>query len=307
VQFPSVAGAISIAMNKTTANGVALGKTNTNFNDAQLCLIFSGAATDWSDSRLSGAFTLASGDSVSGPISVEYRSDGSGTTFAFSNHMSASCSATETASAHFVTSQTFWSSTSTSSTVMGVYFPGGLPSTWAGASGNPGVAAAIAATSGSIGYVETANAKVAALNYALVDSQDPEANFGSTKFVVSNSGTGANLLYNTVITGADATTGRPTTAQLSPLPSTSCIALVDPTSYATPSSGYPIMAVSYLLGNSEGNSTDLANTQALLGAPYNSTITGSRSLTQFGVNTGLELLNTGTSITPTIVSGCLVN
>jgi phosphate transport system substrate-binding protein len=308
VQFPSVAGAISIAMNKTTANGVALGKTNTNFNDAQLCLIFSGAATDWSDSRLSGAFTLASGDSVSGPINVVYRSDGSGTSFAFSNHMSAACSATESASAHFVTSQTFWSTTNTSTTIMGVYFPTALPANWSGASGNPAVAMAIASNPGSIGYVETANTKAAALNYALIDSQDPEANFGGTKFVVTN-GTGGNLLYNTVITGADGTTGRPTTAAISvsPAPTTQCIALVDPNSYATVSSGYPIIAVSYLLGNSNGNGTDLANTQALLSAPYNATITGSRSLTQFGVNTGLELLNTGTAITPTIVSGCLVN
>jgi phosphate transport system substrate-binding protein len=82
---------------------------------------------------------------------------------------------------------------------------------------------------------------------------------------------------------------------------------VDPDSYAAPSSGYPIIAVSYLLGNSNGNGSDLAHTQGLLSAPYNSAITASRFLTQFGVGKGLELLNAGTSITTNIISACLVN
>lgn len=304
VQFPSVAGAISIGMNKTTALGVALSNANTNFTDAQVCLIFSGQATDWSDSRLATAFTLGSGDSVSGAIAVQYRSDGSGTSFGFSNHLSDVCGGT--ASAHFVTSQTFYSSTAPSSSVVGLFLPI-LPSNWTGSSGNPAVASAILATAGSIGYVETANSKAAGVKFAKVNGQDPEANFGGTKFVVSSSGTGANLVFNEVINGADATTGRPVLSAISPVPATSCIALVDPDAYADPSTGYPIMAVSYLLGNAKGNGTDLANTQSLLGAPYNSAITGSRSLTQFGTNTGLELLNTGTSITTSTVSACLVN
>jgi phosphate transport system substrate-binding protein len=308
VQFPSVAGAISLAMNLKSANGVVMNKGNTNFSDAQVCLIFSGQATDWSDSRLATAFSLASGDSVSGAINVQYRSDGSGTSFAFSNYLSNICAGT--ASTHFVTSQTFWANTAatpTPTTIDGLYFPSGLPTNWTGSSGNPAVASAIALTSNSIGYVETANTEAANLSYALVDSEDPEANFGGTKFVVSNSGTGANLLYNTVINGANATTGRPVLQPLSTTPPTSCIALVDPSSYAKPATGYPIMAVSYLLGNTNGNGSDLAATQGLLSAPYNTAVTNSRSLTLFGVNKGLELLNAGTSITPAIVSACLVN
>jgi phosphate transport system substrate-binding protein len=306
VQFPSVAGAISISLNLKSADGVTMNKSNTKFNDAQVCLIFSGAATNWNDSRLAGAFTLASGDSVSGLINVQYRSDGSGTSFAFSNYLSKACASTATASAHFVTSQNFYSATSPSTSVVGLFEPT-LPSNWTGSSGNPAVASAIATTTNSIGYVETANTEAANLSYALIDGQDPEANFGGTKFVVSNSGTSANLVYNEVINGADPTTGRPVLQQISPLPATSCIALVDPDSYAEPTTGYPIMAVSYLLGNTNGNGSDLAATQGLLSAPYNTTVTSSHSLTLFGVNKGLELLNAGTSITPTIVSACLVN
>ncbi|GLQ45899.1 alkaline phosphatase L [Dyella lipolytica] len=292
-EFPAVAGAISIAMNKTTTKGFVLNDTNTNFSDSQLCLIFSGQATDWGDSRLVSAYTLQSGDTISGPIAVQYRSDGSGTTFSFMNHESTVCSGTP--AKHFVTNQAFTSA-------VALYLPT-LPSNWTGSSGNPAVTQAIKATAGSIGYAEMANSKALGIDFAKVNGQDPEANFGGTKFVVSSS----NLVYNEVINGADANTGVPVLAAISPAPTTQCIALVEPSSYANPSSGYPIMAVSYLLGNAQGNGTDLANTKALLGAPYNATITGSSSLTQFGTGTGLELLNTGTTITTTTISGCLVN
>lgn len=305
VQFPAVAGAIAIAMNLKSANGIVMNKSNTNFTDVQVCLIFSGQVTTWNDSRLASAFTLASGDSVSGAINVQYRSDGNGSTFAFSNHLSASCLGT--ASAHFITSQNFSLAGSPSVSVVGLFEPT-LPGNWTGSSGESAIAAAIVNTSSSIGYVETANAKAAGLNYALIDNQDPEANFGSTKFLVTNSGTMPNLVYNTVINGADATTGRPVLQQISPLPSTSCIALVTPDSYAQPSSGYPIVAISYLLGNSNGNGSDLANTQGLLSAPYNTAIVFSRALIGvFGVNTGYAFISAGTSITVPIVSACLVN
>lgn len=39
-------------------------------------------------------------------------------------------------------------------------------------------------------------------------------------------------------------------------------------SLTTSASSYPIVAVSYLLGSSQGNGTDLANTQGLLASPY---------------------------------------
>ena len=87
-------------------------------------------------------------------------------------------------------------------------------------------------------------------------------------------------------------------------PTTQCIALVQPDSYATqPTGQYPIVAISYLLGNAKGNGTDLAHTQLLLGAPYNSTVTG--SVTSIGANTGLAFLSS--PITSSQVSACLVN
>lgn len=303
VQFPAVAGAISIAMNETTALGVALGVTNTNFSDLQVCEIFSGTVTNWSDARLASAFTLGTGDSIpSGAINVQYRSDGSGTSFSFSNHLANAgqsslaneCSSITSAATHFVTNQAFASA-------VALYLPT-LPTNWTGSSGNPAVAAAVAATSGSIGYVETANSQAAGINFAEINGVSPAA-FGA-KVAISPS----NIVTNEYINGADPVTGLPVLTAISPAPSTQCIMLVTPSSYGLPAAGsYPIMAVSYLLGSSQGNgSGDLANVQSLLYAPYNSLVAGSKSLTTFGVGKGLATL-TGTGITSTTINNCVIN
>ena len=288
VQFPAVAGAISIALNKTTTKGVVLNSTNTNFTDAQLCSIFSGVVANWNDPSLASAFTLGSGDSIpAGTINVQYRSDGSGTTFSFSNHLSKVCSGT--ASQHFVTNQLFTS-------VVGLYKPT-IPSNWTGSSGNPAVAKAIGSTAGSIGYVETANSQAQGISFAKVNGFNPSS-FGAPVAISSS-----NIVINQVISGADATTGRPTLAAISPAPTTQCVMLVKPDSYATSTTSYPIVAISYLLGSSQGNGTDLANTRGVLASPY--TVNQS-SVTTMGTGKGLAFLS-GTGITSSTVSGCVIN
>jgi len=287
VQFPAVAGAISIALNKTTTTNMVLNSSNTNFTDAQLCAIFSGAVTDWSDTSLKSAFTVSDGSFPTGAINVQYRSDGSGTTFSFSNHLSKVCSGT--ASQHFVTNQAFTS-------VVGLYKPT-IPSNWTGSSGNPAVAKAVGSTAGSIGYVETANSQTQGINFAKVNGFDPSS-FGAPVAISSS-----NIVTNQVISGADATTGRPTLAAISPTPTTQCIMLVTPDSYATSTTSYPIVAISYLLGSSQGNGTDLANTRGVLASPY--TVNQS-SVTTMGTGKGLAFLS-GTGITSSTVSGCVTN
>jgi phosphate transport system substrate-binding protein len=299
VQFPAVAGAVAIGFNKTDDQGTRL--SSVNLSDAQICSVFSGQVTSWGDSTLASAFSLPSGHTISGAISVAFRSDGSGTTFAFSNHLSNVCSGT--ASKHFVTDQTF-------TNVVALF--GAVPSTWVGASGNAAVAAAIgntSATNGTIGYVEAANAVAASISFAKVNGRDPLADLGDPtthKLQIAST----DVVFNQVISGADPTTGAAVLAAISPVPTTSCVALVKPSSYATPapsSPGYPIVAVSYLLGNSNGNGRqDTAPTQRLLSAPYNTAITGSASLTKIGAGTGLVFLN-APSITAAQITACVVN
>ena len=181
-----------------------------------------------------------------------------------------------------------------------------IPANWTGSSGNAAVTTAIKAVSGNLGYVEGANAIAAGVNFALVNGLSPTANLGSAtthKVTVTNS---TDVVYNQVINGADATTGVALLTAISPAPTTQCVALVKPASYAVQAAGlYPIIAISYLLGNSNGNGADLANNQNLLGAPYNTTITGSTSLTTIGANTGLAFLTS--SFTTRQVSACLIN
>jgi phosphate transport system substrate-binding protein len=273
VEFPALAGAIAIAYNKVGVDAL-------NLTDAQLCLIFSGRITDWN--QISNA---------SGPINVVYRSDGSGTTFGFSNHLSAVCGGT--ASQHFVTDQVF-------TNVVAKYLSS-LPGNWVGKSGFPSVADTVvnyaANNDGTITYVEAGSAVEQGMNLATVNSMDPLNDFGYTPKPISST----SINYNYVISGADVTTGRPTMAAISGAPSTQCIALVDPSAYANPSSGYPIISVSYLLANSANNGVDASAVRNLMWAPYNSAIT--RSVVTIGAATGLSYLSTG--FTQTQVQGCV--
>jgi phosphate transport system substrate-binding protein len=313
VQFPAVAGAVAIAFNLKDSEGDQVTSSEVHFSDAQLCSIFAGTFTNWDDIRLASAFTLPTGDSMpSEPINVQYRSDGSGTTFGFSNHLANVCGEINSSygDTFFETSQVF-------NTVVAGFFPTGLPAgngtttpLWAGSSGNAAVANAVASTANSIGYVETANALATdpGLQFADVDGASPVTNFGSALEVPSTA-----VVFNEVISTTNATNG---TAQLEGIttpPSTSCIALVKPSLYAKagtlggllPSGGYPIVAISYLLGNAIGNGSDLTNTQNLLAFPY--TVTQS-NVTTIGPGTGLAFL-TPTGTTPAYgassIKGCL--
>lgn len=299
-QFPAVAGAVAIAFNLTDSLGNEVTSSEANFTDAQVCDIFSGDVTTWN--QVSSAFTLTDGGSIPNePIKVQFRSDGSGTTFSLSNHLANVCG---TINGHvFETNQAF-------SSVVANFEPT-LPSNWTGSSGNAAVAGAVASTADSIGYVETANALATSpgLQFADVNGKSPTANFGSPLTITS-----ADLVYNEVISSTNNTNGTAALSAISSAPSTQCIALVPPADYAipgsrggiVPSTSYPIVAVSYLLGNAQGNGTDLAATRGLLEAPYNSTITG--SVTTIGSGTGLAFLTLGSgAFTEADVGACLAN
>jgi phosphate transport system substrate-binding protein len=316
VQFPAVAGAIAIAFNLKDSEGNQVTSSEVRFTDAQLCSIFAGTVTNWDATTLASAFTLPPGDSIpSEPINVQYRLDGSGTTFGLSNHLANVCG--EIINTYFETSQAF-------ATVVANFFPTGLPAgngtttpLWTGASGDPSVANAVDSTANSIGYVDTGHALVTnpALQLAYVNGASPVTNFGAALLVPATA-----VVFNEVINTTNATNG---TAQLEAIsaiagvtpPTTSCIALVKPSLYARPgtlgglmaSGSYPIVAISYLLGNAIGNGSDLTNTQNLLAFPY--TVTQS-NVTTIGPGTGFAFL-TPTGSTPAYsassIKGCLTN
>jgi phosphate transport system substrate-binding protein len=138
-------GAVVIAYNLEGVDGIKL-------SDALLEKIFMGEITQWNDAAiaaLNGELSLPAKD-----ITVVYRSDGSGTTYIFSDYMSKISSN--------------WADQI--GTGKSLNWPVGM-----GAKGNPGVAGTISATDGAIGYIgseyafamkiQTANLKNSSGNY----------------------------------------------------------------------------------------------------------------------------------------------
>lgn len=287
VQFPAIAGSIALTFNKAGVDTLAL-------TDALVCKIFSGQIADWADAQLIDAGVPAG---VRGPINVVYHSDGNGTTFAFSNHLTAVCPGTGTV--HFTTDPLL-------TKVVSLYWPTGLhvPNNWIGVFGDQGVVNMVASTDGAIGYAATANVLNALAPIATLNGLDPAVDFPAApngKFNINSS----DVAYNTVISGVDATTGRPVTTYLAPASLTACIALVRPSAYANPSTGYPIVSISYLMANSNGNGVDAVNVSLLLGAPYNSAIIGNTNLHTIGAGTGLAFL--GAPFSQPQFAACIVN
>ena len=143
-QFPTVIGGVVPVVNVSGLNAGQLvldGKT--------LADIFQGKLTKWNDPEIKKR-----NPSVNLPaqaIAVVHRSDGSGTSFIFTNYLSKK--------------STDWAKQVGAAT--SVEWPTGI-----GAKGNEGVAANVGQTGGSIGYVEYAYAKQNHLNYVRMINKD---------------------------------------------------------------------------------------------------------------------------------------
>lgn len=146
ILVPTAGGAISVVYNLPGVSNLKLSRTT-------LPAVFAGQITNWNDAKIK-----ADNPGVNlpnQPIKFVVRADGSGTTFIFTNHLSA----------------------------INAYFKGRigantapkwtLPNVLKG-KGNPGVAALVARTSGSIGYVEYAYATQNNLKSALVQNKKGE-------------------------------------------------------------------------------------------------------------------------------------
>ena len=125
--------------------------------------IFLGQITHWNDPAIAALNPGANLPDV--PINVVHRSDGSGTTYIFSNYLSAVDPA--------------WASrVGTGKTL---HWPAGI-----GAKGNPGVAQTVAHTPFSIGYIERSYSKGPILNYAAIRNQAGNYTTPSTASVAAD-------------------------------------------------------------------------------------------------------------------------
>jgi phosphate transport system substrate-binding protein len=144
IQFPTVMGGIVPVVNLDGINSGDL-----TIDGPTLAKIFLGEIKTWDDPAIKKLNPQAKLPSQA--IAIVHRSDGSGTTFIFTNYLSK------------VSPK--WQSKVGSNT--SVEWPGGI-----GAKGNEGVANNVVQTKGSIGYVETAYAKQNKLTTAKMINKD---------------------------------------------------------------------------------------------------------------------------------------
>ncbi len=131
VQIPTVMGGVTIVVNLP---GIESGKLK--LDGLTAANIFRGAITKWNDPAIA---KLNPGVSLPNlPITVSHRSDGSGTTFAFTNYLAKQ-------------SMAFKREVGAGTTV-------NWPSNAVGGKGNPGVAANVQKIKGAVGYVDIADA-----------------------------------------------------------------------------------------------------------------------------------------------------
>lgn len=256
VQFPAVAAAITIIYNNAD---VPTSGPRRNLAVAQVCSIFNGTINNWN--QLDAALPAK-------PIRIAYRSDGSGTTFSFANFLAANCPGSG-----YRAVETFTGASA-------VISP--LPAGAIGASGNPGVANAVAANDGAIGYAELGDSLLRAptLRYFTVKGFDPATLTAPT----------VSIVYDQGINGVDAS-GRPQLQAITPVGPAGCIALANPSSYAVQASGYPIVGISYLLAYNEGNRL-VAALRRLIKAPYTGSV--ENATTTVGAGTGYAFLPNAT-------------
>jgi ABC-type phosphate transport system substrate-binding protein len=132
IQLPSMGVGVGIpVVNKklTTNGGITL-------TDADLCGIFSGKFTNWSQ-------TSAAKKLTAGTITVVYRSDGSGTSFLLLNHLAAVCTTSNSNFTLPITPSTTFTSVFTSHSQS-------VPSTFVGESGSSGVAGYLSGLDGTV-------------------------------------------------------------------------------------------------------------------------------------------------------------
>jgi phosphate transport system substrate-binding protein len=144
VQVPTVMGGVTIVMN---VPGIESGKLK--LDGATAADMFRGAITKWNDSAIA---RLNPGVKLPDlAVTVAHRSDGSGTTYAFSHYLAKQ-------------SMAFKRDVGAGNTV-------NWPANGVGGKGNPGVAANVQKIAGAIGYVDIADAMKNKMNFVALKNK----------------------------------------------------------------------------------------------------------------------------------------
>lgn len=237
VQVPSLAGSIALPNH-------AASLADLDLTTEQVCRIFSARITNWSGIPGSGS---------SSSIRVVYRSDTSGTTFAYTSWLASQCNNRFGIPAgYFTPNQSY---------VAAVPAAAGVPPVYAassGQSGNGNVVANVIANANSVGYADYPEVDAQGAEFALVNGRDP----GNLPARVSLPA--SSLLTRRVLNANNVP------VVLSDPPSVTvgnCLRLINPS--AVPSGvTYPILAYTYLNAYYDGNAGRAAAIRRLLNYFY---------------------------------------
>jgi phosphate transport system substrate-binding protein len=250
-EFPAIGGPIVYGYRTEDFKKLEKKKQTIQFSEWTYCAIANGTVTDWNDPAITadnGGVSVTNG--ASKPITFYYRSDGSGTSYIFQNHLSAVCGSSwlppyskkpyqsnkRNAAWTFGTSQSWLGKTT---------------GNFVGESGNPGVLAAVQAQADGLGYLEGAYARSATaplISQAWL--QNSQGKFIDPT-VAKNIAVALSQVRLPQVTFGGGSDGIPLASSRK-----SCIYYIDPKHFANPpeKNAYPMVGVSYLLmfGNSNG-------------------------------------------------------
>lgn len=251
IVIPATAGPVAVAYRydglrqKVSATSTRTVAATLRLNGAVLCDIYSGTITRWNDPKIRALNPLIT-NLTSSTIILNGRSDGSGTTFIFASYLGKSATAAQKNcgyESNFTSNQsTAFSATAGTfkpvNTAPGTFFNAMRTAKGAraiiGGDGNAGVAANIAATNRSIGYVELSFAAATGLKTAALETKSKftsGANRGKFNYVLPSS-TSATAALSAAVATEDPI--NPSTSYVQPV-------------FAAGTSSYPIVGYSWLL------------------------------------------------------------
>ena len=242
--------------------------SNIKLSQWTYCAIANGTVHDWND----GAITADNGKSVTGGVSQTitfyFRSDSSGTSYLFTNHLNTACN---------ITFGPPYNKPPYGSPSRSAAWPFGVNSTWPGPgssgdpnpnfigeSGNPGVLAAIQGTAFSTGYVEGAYAKTAQ-NPSVGQAWLQNGSSKGKAFFVDPTNKSAVVGALAKVTSHSITYGGGSDGQPLGTSAPWCVLYIDPSNFVSPPvKTYPIVGLSYWLFYGQNNGIHVPDKKALI-------------------------------------------
>ncbi|HEY3675203.1 MAG TPA: substrate-binding domain-containing protein [Candidatus Tumulicola sp.] len=262
-EFPTIGGPIVYGYRAKDFSG----NTAVKFSAWTYCAIANGVITNWNDP----AITADNGKSITGgssePITFYFRSDSSGTSYQYTNHLNTACNVSWPAPYNAAPYESSGHSAAwtfgVNSTWPGPGSSGDPNPNFVGENGNPGVLAAVQATPFGTGYLEGAYAKSA--NPPVAQAWLQNGQNGSNAIYVNPQSKPAVTNALKKVVAKNITFGEGSDEQ--PLGTTApqCILYVDPKNFVTPpSKTYPIVGISYFLFYGNNNGVHLSDKTALI-------------------------------------------